>query len=212
MDRGAGPVVVFSLGPSGTQAQSFQHLLVASLAAATNSAPCSKQSRESSQHGMHDGLGDFTSMAVDEAVPVDVGANDVNVMARSTLLFEVLLSPAGTLKLPAPVPLLGKQALIVARLDPVAVDKVAHRVSVTMEARAKTVNDFFVWSSKMFTWADLRTLRQWSMYGVQYSFAGTLIPKHLQGMVHEATSLMLRQSAYPHAANARSTITAHVII
>ena len=152
-------------------------------------------------------------MAVDEPVPVDAGALDVKIMTRSTLLFEVLLSPAGTLKLPAPLPPLGKQALIVAKLEPVAVDKVAHHVSVTMETKAKSVHDFFVWSSRMFTWAELQSLRRWSMYGVKYSFAGTLIPKHLQGLVHEATSLMLRHSAYPHAANTRrASNSSHAVI
>ena len=201
--EGGDAAAVFSLGPCATQEHSFQHLLLATLAAATRASPCTN-SREQGQEVGQDGHGDeFTSMAIDEPVPVDAGARDVSIMQRSTLLFEVLLSPGHTLKLPAPIPLLGKQSLLVARLEPVAVDKVSHLVTVSMEAKAKSVHDFFVWSSQTFTWAELRSLRQWSIYGVQYSFSATLIPQHLHATVQEATSLMLRQSAYPQAANPR---------
>ena len=102
--EGGDAPALFSIGPCGTQAHSFQHLLLATLAAATGAAAkysVEKQGHEVGQAGHGD---EFTSMAVDQTVPVDAGAHDVTIMKRSTLLSEVLLSPGRALKLPAPFP------------------------------------------------------------------------------------------------------------
>eukprot|EP00971_Amphidinium_carterae_P095361 1886900-Amphidinium_carterae.2 len=147
--------LVFSLGPHCDDQQYFQQLLFSTLASATDS------SKEPPA------LEDFDALAINETHCCTVktlSPQGYQLRAqRALLMFEILLAPEKAMKLPKPLPVLGKNTLLTAQLKILSVAKETESVAASLEPLGITAADYFVWTPAMFPWKEMRTLRAYSM-------------------------------------------------